>query len=222
MTTNGSEFVNGPGVMKTMVGEALVAEIIRAVDRGSHERSMFLHFSKEFLHARTWFVRGKMDRGEKAGYMCRIRLADLRRLEEQTRAALGQDCDDITARVGSVFDLSSDKAIKLTFGRKWLNEDVVEKNVYKLRAAMTNKEVLVAFRGDIPPTMFDLIEADSGSFIAKLSSAGVDKVAAAVRGPRFVHTSHSQHSTVPIVHGTVLYCSVCTRFSFCRLDVWKS
>jgi hypothetical protein len=121
-----------------------------------------------------------------------------------------------------VFDLSSDKAIKLTFGRKWLNEDVVEKNVYKLRVAMTNKEVLVAFRGDIPPTMFDLIEADSGSFIAKLSSVRVDKVAAAVRGPRFVHTSHSQHSTVQIVHGTVMYCSVCTRFSFFRFDVWKS
>ena len=97
------------------------------------------------------------------------RLADLRRLEEQTRAALGQDCDDITARVGSVFDLSSDKAIKLIFGRKWLNEDVVERNVYKLRVAMTNKEVLVAFRGDIPPTMFDLIETDSGNFIEKLS-----------------------------------------------------
>ena len=91
-----------------------------------------------------------MDRGEKSGYMCRIRLADLRGLEEQTRAALGQYCDDITARFGSVFDLPSDKAIKLTFGRKWLNEDVVEKNVYKRRVAMTNKEVLVAFRGDIP------------------------------------------------------------------------
>ena len=108
-----------------------------------------------------------MDRGEKAGYMCRIRLADLRRLEEQTRAALGQAFDDITARVGSVFGLSSHNPIKLTFGRKWLNEDVVEKNVYKLRVAMTNKKVLVAFRGDISPTIFDLIENDTGKCIRK-------------------------------------------------------
>ena len=222
MTSNGSEFVNGRGAMRTMVGEALVTEIIRAVDIGSHERSIFLHFSKEFVHARTWFVRGKMDRGEKSGYMCRIRLADLRGLEEQTRAALGQDCDDISARVGSVFDLSSEKAIKLTFGKKWLNKDVVEKNFYKLRVAMTNKEVLVAFRGDIPPTMFDLIENDTGKFIRKLLPSVEGQVAAAGRGPRFFHTSHSQYSTVQIVYGTVLYCSVCTRFSFFRFEVWKS
>ena len=90
---------------------------------------------------------------------------------------------------------------------------VVEKNVYKLRVAMTKKEVLVAFRGDIPPTMFHLIENDTGKFIAPLSSIK-DKVAAAGRGPRFFHTSHSQYSTVQIVYGTVLYCSVCTRFFF--------
>ena len=100
--------------------------------------------------------------------------------------------------------------------------DVVEKNVYKLRIAMANKEGLVAFRGDIPATMFDVIEIDSGNFIEKLSNVGVDKVAAAVRGPRFVHTSHSQHSTVQIAHGTVLYCSVRARFYFFRFDVWKS
>ena len=221
MTPDGSEFLNGRGSKRTLTGETLVNEIIRAVEHGSHERSEFLHFSTDFVKARTWYIRGQCDRGEKSGRLCRIRLADLRALEEQTRAALSQDCDDITARVGSVFDLSSEKGIKLTFGKKWGNSDVVENNVHKLRTAMTNKEVLVAFRGDIPATMFDLIDSESGNFIASLKSVG-DKVAAAVRGPRFFHTSHSQHSTVQIVYGTVLYCSVCTRFSSFRFDVWKS
>ena len=222
MASEGSEFANSRGSKRILTGEVLVKELFRAVAFGSQERSEFLHFSKEFLSARTWYLRGKFDRGEKHGHMCRIRLADLRALEEQTRAALSQDCDDFTAVVGSVFDFSSTKAVKHTFGRTWGNKDVVESNVYKLRIAMANKEVLVAFRGDIPATMFDVIEIDSGNFIEKLSNVGVDKVAAAVRGPRFVHTSHSQHSTVQIVHGTVLYCSVCTRFYFFRFDVWKS
>ena len=203
MTSEGSDFLGSRGSKRTLTGEALVNELFRAVEFGSQERSEFLHFSKEFVYARTWFVRGKMDRGETSGYMCRIRLADLRALEEQTRAALSQDCDDFTAVVGSVFDFSSEKAVKQTFGRKWGNMDVVESSVYKLRIAMANKEVLVAFRGDIPPTMFDLIETDTGKFIAPLSSVE-DKVAAAGRGPRFFHTSYSQYSTVQIVYGTVM------------------
>ena len=230
MKQDGGEFEGGRP-MRTLEGEALVREIFRAVEEGSRERSSFLHFSRDFVLARTWFVRGRDERRERGGYLCRIKLADLRALEERTRAASSQGVypypasqvqttdADITARVGSVFDLSSELAIKKTFGKTQGSSTFVGDNAYKLRVAMANKEVLVAFRGDIPATMFDLIDSNTGEYIRPLSSTIVAKVAAAGRGPRFFHTSHSQYSTVQIVYGTVLYCSVCTVHDSLSLDL---
>ena len=82
----------------------------------------------------------------------------------------------------------------------------VEDNVHKLAIAMGQKEVLVAFRGHIPESMFELIDQDTGLVLGPLKTI-VDQVATAGRGPRCFHTSRSQYSTVQIVYGTVLYTS---------------
>ena len=82
---------------------------------------------------------------------------------------------------------------------------------------MGQKEVLVAFRGNIPETMFELINEETGLLLGPLKTM-VDQVATAGRGPRFFHTSRSQYSTVQTVYGTVLYTSC---FVYSRFDVWK-
>ena len=77
----------------------------------------------------------------------------------------------------------------------------MENNAYKLAVAIANKEVLVAFRVDIPDSLFDVIDSESGNFHRPLAYGGmVDQVGAAGRGPRFVHASRSQYSTVQIVY----------------------
>ena len=113
-----------------------------------------------------------------------------------------------------MFDLSNQRAIN---ARTWSSSSFFEDNVHKLAIAMGQKEVLVAFRGHIPETMFELSDQDTCLVLGQLKTI-VDQVATAGRGPRFFHTSRSQYSTVQIVYGTVLYTSC---FVYSRFDVWK-
>ena len=76
-----------------------------------------------------------------------------------------------------------------SFG-KWRSKSEVEDNGYKLRVAWKNKEVLVAFRGDIPETLFELINHDTGKATGPLASI-FEQVAVAERGHRFFDTCHS-------------------------------
>ena len=206
MRHDGTDFNRIRGYTNTMMGKSLVEEIILAIEKGSRRTSPFLHFGKYFALARTWHIRGRTDRRETSGYMCRIRLADLRAFEKRTRAALGQGGDDFIATVGSVSVFSSETATKRTLGKTWSNNRIVDDNDdngYKLRNAWASKEVLVAFRGHIPDDMCELIDSDSGNLVGPLGQV-VDEVALAWRGPRFFHTSLSQCSTVHLVCGIAL------------------
>jgi hypothetical protein len=141
-----------------MSGFPLVKAMFDAVDRGSTFRSPFLHFSKDFVQARHWYMRGKMARNEGDGYICRVSIADLVQFGLTQPPAPSQD---VQARPGTIIDLSTPKAAQQFLGL-WQNSDFVHDRVVQLGIAHRQQEVLVAFRGRLPVSLFEVVSSDTG------------------------------------------------------------
>jgi hypothetical protein len=139
-------------------GFPLVQAIFEAVDKGSTFRSPFLHFSKDFVQARNWYMRGKMARGEGDGYICRVSIADLVAFGLTQSPASSQD---VQARVGTIIDVSTPKAAQQFLGL-WQNSDFVHDRVVQLGIAHRQQEVLVGFRGRLPVSLFEVVSSDTG------------------------------------------------------------
>ena len=147
----------------------LVDAIIQSVKDGSKFRSPFLHFSRDFVEARNWLMRGRTARGERNGYMVRVNIKEL----EKFAAASSQEVkkDDFVATNGKLIDLSNGTAIGKTFGKKWRLSDKVQESVEHLIIATRHQEVLVPFRGALPLEVFEWIDENTGRSKGRLGSA---------------------------------------------------
>jgi hypothetical protein len=97
-----------------MSGFPLVSAIFDSIDRGSTFRSPFLHFSKDFVQARHWFMRGQRSRGEVDGYICRVSIADL---VEFGRSQVSASSQEVVATPGTITDVSNPKAAQKILAR---------------------------------------------------------------------------------------------------------
>ena len=162
------------GVSTVLSGAELVQQVSTAVDKGSTRGSPFMHFSREFKEARHWWTRGKMSRDEKKGYICRVDIAELEDL-----AALSQGIRDQETRkgvhpvaaLGSIIDVSSPAAAQKYFGQKWCDSELVSDQSFKLSIAHAQKEVLVAWRGEVPASMFEVVDENTGEGKHRLVAA---------------------------------------------------
>jgi hypothetical protein len=141
-----------------MSGWPLVRAIFDSVDKGSSFRSPFLHFSKDFVQARHWFMRGRQSRREVDGYICRVSIADLVEFGRSQPPASSQD---VVATPGTIIDVSNPKAAQKFLGL-WQKSDFVMDRIHQLGIAHGQQEVLVAFRGRLPVSLFEVVSSDTG------------------------------------------------------------
>ena len=170
MATDGKDLnASQAASSRYMEGEQLLKAIFDGIATGSKTPSAFLHFSWSFTEARNWHSRGKMLRGEKNGYMTRVRVKDLEELAAHCtnvlaskRAALSQEQpQEPFAVLGKIFDLSSSRSQMKVFSR-FGRENFVMDRVEVLGIAVNHKEVLVPWRGYVPEAIFEKIDPDSG------------------------------------------------------------
>jgi hypothetical protein len=75
------------------------------------------------------------------------------------------------ATLGSIIDLSDAKAARKSLGR-WVSADVVTERVHELGIAHAQREVLVAFRGRLPVSLFQVVDPDTGHGQRRLAEVG--------------------------------------------------
>jgi hypothetical protein len=167
MRPDGSD-LQAEGSPTQMTGLPLVSAIFESVATGSSFRSPFLHFSKDFVQARHWFMRGRSLRGEAHGYICRVSIAELVEFGRSQPPASSQD---VVATPGSIIDVSESKLFRTFLGR-WQNHDVVTERVHELGIAHAQREVLVAFRGRLPVSLFQVVDPDTGHGQGRLAEVG--------------------------------------------------
>ena len=157
MRPDGSD-LQAEGSPMQMTGLPLVSAIFESVATGSSFRSPFLHFSKDFVQARHWFMRGQRSRGEVDGYICRVSIADL---VQFGRSQLPASSQDVVAKPGTIIDVSNPKAVQKILGL-WQKSDFVMDRIHQLGIAHGQQEVLVAFRGRLPVSLFEVVSSDTG------------------------------------------------------------
>ena len=166
MREDSSEFSHVPP--PTATGPALAKIALRAIKEGSTERSPFLHFSSDFLLARKWFTKGKTLRQETQNYMCRVDITALETFRLSAKLAASSQDFDQGLFPGQIVDLSTEKAAKPYFSKYARDDDSLTPLLTSLGHAHNVKEVLVAWRGEIPKRLFEVIDDTSGKFVRNL------------------------------------------------------
>ena len=159
MTEDLREFVDVGGSPPWVRGATLAKEGLKAVQIGSSVVSPFVHFSWRFEEARHWYIKGKR-RGEVNNIMCRV-----------DSQALSQAPDLASALSNlSYVDLSTQKSCQPYIG-PWVGNGEVQDRLEAIGHAQKVAEVLVAWRGQIPRRIFEVIDADSGEFLRNLDES---------------------------------------------------
>ena len=164
MAKDGSDITDPhPASSQGLSGMPLGQAILRAVEKGSHEKSPFLHFSWSFIEARNWHMRGVITRGEKTGYMARVAVKDLEDMaaEELRRTASSQAKPGPVAVLGGMLDLSSGVSQRKALGPLAQDPQITDR-VSVLGICVSHKEVLVPWRGCLPENLFERISSDTG------------------------------------------------------------
>ena len=79
--------------------------------------------------------------------------------------------DHPVAALGSIIDISTAGAAQKYFGKKWCDSDLIQDQIFKLSIAHAQKEVLVAWRGEIPASMFEVVDENTGEGKHRLAAA---------------------------------------------------
>ncbi len=158
---------------EVMAGPGLLNAVIQAVAEGSKRTSKFLHFSWNFQYARNWLIRARSSRMEEDNYMVRVSVDDLRELAARSKAARSQVAPEVAMEgepfvgSGDVIDLSESGLAHQFFG-KYALEGWVQDSLPRIGIARGMKEVLVAFRGSIPRSLFERVDEDTGLYAGPL------------------------------------------------------
>ena len=146
-------------------GRDLALLVLDCVSNGSKWESPFLHFSRSYLEARKWHCMGENFRDETGTIMCRVRIE-----------ALSQAVPDLYRPVQPLeyVDLSSQRISQPLITPHHLAEKFggpIQQLLPALSHAHTVKEVLVAWRGSLPMSMFEVIHGSTGEFIRMLDES---------------------------------------------------
>ena len=157
-----------PASSQGLRGLEFCVAAIKAVETGSRVPSPFLHFSWDFVQARWWHTRGKADRGEKNGYVARVKVSDLEALAASSQGALSSPrSGEPVAVLGEIIDLSQPRKAHAAFGSFRLTNEVSDLSE-ELSLAFTHSEVLVPWRGKLPSDLFEPVDLDTGMGVASI------------------------------------------------------
>ena len=154
----------------------LFLQILRSVDEGSSYTSPFLHCSWDFYEARKWYVKGRELRRETANIMVRIEVAKLNELVRASSQEVNPSLD-YGLVPGHIVDISSHAKAQKVLLPQFVDERVQSK-LKALGHAHSVKEVLVAWRGKIDASLFEVIDPDSGVtvlYVTQSCSRGMGK-----------------------------------------------
>jgi hypothetical protein len=140
--------------------EVLAEHLLIAVQPGSTTPSPFLHFSWKFEEARQWWCKGRSLRGEQRNLLCRV---DIEGLSQAPN--LEHQLENL-----SYVDLSSQKAAQ-QYIAPYVSVSQVQDRLSALSHAHAVLVVLVAWRGQIPMALFQVIDCDTGEFVRMLDAS---------------------------------------------------
>ena len=191
MTNNLSEFAGADLRLSQCSGERLAVGILQAIETGSRRGSPspFLHFSWKHVEARHWWVKGDTLRGEVGSLMCRV-----------DSLALSQAVDLRRPLEALTFiDMSTQKSAQ-AYISEYTGVDAVQERLSQVAHANKVAEVLVAWRGALPMSLFEVIDPNSGEFVRMLD--------AQVLGLEFAEIFLYYHTIIPSYYHTIIlsYC----------------
>ena len=195
MTQGLVEFDAQPASSQGVVGIQLAHLVLDSVATGSTRVSEFVHFSRKFLEARHWHMRGKESRGETGTIMCRVPILALSQVH---------DLNHPLRRLEYV-DLSS-QGLSRRLIREWDMEDLIEPLLPALGHAEKVNEVVVAWRGSMPKSLFEVINTTTGEFIRMLDP----------RVP-LLASSHWRQTSVEAINPAVFKSLCCYSFRCCAI-----
>ena len=149
-----------PASSQAKHGMQLAHSVLEAISKGSHFVSPFLHFSRKFMQAQQWKRWGESFRGEEDTLMCRI-----------PKSALSQVHNlDNPLRIGEFLDMSDQSTSTPLIAPYHLADktDRIERLLGAVGHGHTVKEVLVAWRGSVPRSLFQVVHGGTGEFIRML------------------------------------------------------
>ena len=162
MAQDGSDMnVPHPASSQGLTNKRFVDAVFVAVDKGSKKVSPFLHFSWNFIEARNWHMRGRVVRGEDHAWMARVSVKALADYAASCQDKSASTPEGPCAVLGQILDLSTARGQHEAFG-KLSYDPMVTDHVAKLGICRNHKEVLVPFRGCLPPQLFEVINPDTG------------------------------------------------------------